>query len=985
MRLKDQLQLPFAEAALFGSGAAALVYQVLWMRSFGLIFGNTTRATSIVLAVFMGGLALGGHLCKKWNFKNALKAYANLELFMAASALLSSLLLRQLPQAYAALQGGASLGGWAEFLLKTVAVAAITLPTAIAVGMTFPVMMECVSKRGLGFSRVFAGLYGVNTLGAAFGAVIASFLLIPSLGTGKTYFIAVAVNLMIGASAWRLSWDEEKTTVTPASGPVPATARPIPWLAFGSGFGAFLLEVVWVRSLVLVIGSSSYAFSVVLSSMLLGIALGAWVFQLLQARIRHTRAWLAWTCLSLSLMVLVSYAAMGSLPDIYMKAIERLRHSFPTFQFVNFLMSFFTLLLVTLPQGFLFPMLLSLYGKNETLGQNQVGRVYFWNTLGALAGALSAGWLLIPLAGFRVVYLLASLSSGLMGLWLMRGLIPSPAKKTAFTSLFFAVTLAIFIFYDPWRHEVMSMGIYENGFKILGQKKPDESLAGYFSRSGDSLLYYVEGKESLVSVRRLAAGSTILANNGKDDASDSGDISTQKLIAHIPFAYFPNAKSVYVIGWGSGSTAGSASLHPVEALDCVEIEPKVFEAAQWFHDVNFEVWKDPRFKIRFNDARNDLLASKKIYDLILSEPPNPWISGVSNLFTKEFYELAKSRLSENGVFSQWLPYYGMSVEDIQVQLRTFCQAFPQSQLWVLADSKKHLFLSGDLLLIGSVQNSKLDFNEIQKLFQNTALAGDFSKIGINDPWIFLSLQLLNHEEMLAFAGEGPLNTDGFPRIEFSAPRSHFRAGSESALGIQEIFSKLSSHKKDLYPALLHSPFDKSGLKKNQMRALGSLAAGYSAHSQFDQSLKVLDEMESLGMRNVATTYYRGVALFFSGKDIPGGISRLETAVKLNPNEKNFYNTLCLAYLHTKKFDDAYRIFSQGEKKWPEDVLFSFGQGMARYQAGRFSEAKAILEKVLVMNPTHSGAKMLLANILSPRPAPAPASPSLAPVPDHASK
>jgi spermidine synthase len=960
----------FAGAALLGSGAAALIYQVLWMRSFGLVFGNTTRATSIVLAVFMGGLALGGHLCRKLKFKNSLKSYAGLELLMAGSALLGALLLKSLPGLYAALPGSENLGEWPGLLLKALAAAAVTLPTAAAAGMTLPVMADCLSRRGLDSGSGFARLYLLNTLGAALGTLATAFFLIPSLGTGKTYAIAIAINLSIGAIAWKLSKEHEEETAPQAhaSNQAQSAQKRVPWLAFGSGFSAFLLEVVWVRSLVLVIGSSSYSFSVMLGSMLLGIALGAWVYQRLQLRIRNTRAWLAWTCLFLSAMILVSYAAIGGLPGVYMKGIEQFQHSFRTFTAFSFFISFSALLLVTLPQGFLFPLLLSLYSRSESLDQKRIGGVYFWNTLGALAGSLGAGLLLIPLAGFRAVYLLAFASVLVMGLWLLLGLLQNFRAKALTLSISIAAALLLFKYYDPWNRRIMSMGIYENGFKILGQKKPGESLLQYFSKTGDTLVSYAEGKEALVSVRRLAEDSLVLANNGKNDASGSGDLGTQKLIAQIPFAYFPNAKRVYVIGWGSGSTAGSASLHPIEELDCAEIEPKVFEAAQWFSEVNFEVWKDPRFKIRFNDARNDLLASKKRYDLILSEPPNPWISGVSNLFTKEFYALAKSRLSENGVFSQWLPYYGMSLEDVQLQLRTFGRSFPDAQVWILADSRKRLFLSGDLLLIGSLQGAKLDYVAIEKLFQNKAVAADFAKIGIEDPWMLLSLQLLNHEEMLAFAGEGPLNTDGFPRIEFSAPRSHFKAGAESALSNQKIFSSLSAQKQGLYPELLQSPFDRPGLKKTEKaQLLSKLAEDYSAHCLFEQSLKALDEMKALGVQNAFTTYYRGVAHYFSSKDYVGGIQELEMAVKLNPREKKYYNSLCLVYLQLKKFDDALRVFSQASRQWPEDLSFLFGQAMSCYQKGDLFAAKTLTDRVLAADPSHKGARSLLEAIAEARP------------------
>jgi spermidine synthase/Flp pilus assembly protein TadD len=507
----------------------------------------------------------------------------------------------------------------------------------------------------------------------------------------------------------------------------------------------------------------------------------------------------------------------------------------------------------------------------------------------------------------------------------------------------------------------MTAGIYQNGIKILDKKKPDESLAQYFNRSGESLLFYGEGRESVVTVKRLLGGRMEMANNGNPEASDGMDLPTQKLLAHISWACRPQSRRVFLVGWGTGTTAGSVSLYPASEIHCAEIEPKVFDTASWFKPINFEVWKDPRFTLRFKDARNDLLASSTPYDMIISEPSNNWIPGVAGLFTSEFYELAQSRLTEEGVFVQWLPCFFVTLEDIRTQLRTFCRAFPETQVWLLTERRGTIQLSGGLLLIGSRHDLKPDYPEVEKIFQNKAVSDDLAQIGVEGPWSLLSLQWLNREEMLAFAGEGPLNTDTYPRLEFSAPKSRFRTPADEINSIGAILSNMARCRRKSYPDLSRSPLeDPRAERMKRISSLTSLAASYSRLIRFNDSLNLLRELQLMGVKNSETAFIRGKDLVFSNQDVAEGAREWRKALKMNPNDKKILTQLGLLLVKTGKNEEAFQLFLKGSKKWPDDQGFLFGQGLSQFYGGHPAEAKVILKKVLKENPSHGWAQSLMA-------------------------
>ena len=522
----------------------------------------------------------------------------------------------------------------------------------------------------------------------------------------------------MGATAWRLDRELTEAEPSPATAgrapttPVPSAALAAPaeatskgavlfaGLALASGAFTFGIEVVWTRSLALVLGSSVYAFASMLLAMLLGIAAGTLVYERLRVRPRPEAllgpVWLLGGFLSLA-----SVALLGFLPGAFLGLMRVIPTTFAAHTLAGLGLALLVLLPVTTLLGIGFPLLLHLAGGQGA--QRQAGRLYAWNTAGAIAGALAADLLLIGALGLQGASLALAgllLAAGTAALLSRRsGLVASAAAACV---LLGAVALAPY--FRPWNPVSMTSGVYEYGLEW--EDRPGFTLSGLARER--SLLFYEEGREAVVAVAERG-GRRFLSVNGKTDAgSGAEDVLTQRFIAHVPLLLHESPKRVLVVGWGSGASAAAAALYPVEHITCVEIEPATLRAAPLFEELSGHVRRDPRFALVFGDGRSHLLRSGDVYDVIVSEPSNPWITGVSNLFTREFYEMALARLAPQGVFGQWFHYYRFEPEDVKVELRTFAAVFPHVSLWLVppVPGPDGPSLAADLLLVGALRSRR---------------------------------------------------------------------------------------------------------------------------------------------------------------------------------------------------------------------------------------------------------------------------------------
>ncbi len=957
------------------SGGAALVYQSLWMRSFGLVFGNTTDAVAMVLAVFMGGLALGSALAARRPNADPLCAYGVVEIGIGSAVLLSLPLLRALPWAYGELAG---FEGPVEMAGRVVLASIVLLPATVMLGMTIPLAVEVLARAGRPVRASFGRLYLLNTLGGAAGVALTPFLLVPVLGVRGALMAAAAGSLAMGGLA--LYWRREVTlSAEPpprteeaadegrfsASGLPPEDERArrvlVAVLAAVLGAATLGIEVLWARSYALVIGSSVYAFSLMLLAVLLGIASGASVYGRVRARIeRPTRAvGLLFTVAAVA--VLAGQWAIGGLPVAYLAALDVLPVSFVAHQLAGLVLCLATMLPVTLVLGLTFPLLLHLADADRGSAQQASGRLYAWNTGGAIVGAVAAGLLLVPRLGLQPSYLVfAALLLGGGARALAEAAAWRPLVRTLVPV---GLVLALFVVsprWTPWDPVLMSSGVHRYGLEWREHLGSAFEL-GDWLRDQRELVFYREGAEAVVAVSETDSGRRFLSVNGKTDAgSGAEDVVTRKFIAHIPMLLHPEARRVLVIGWGAGATAASAALHPaVESIECVEIEPAVYEAAPLFAELGGALVEDPRFRISFGDGRNHLLRARESWDVIVSEPSNPWISGVSNLFTREFYEVVESRLAPGGIFGQWFHYYNLEAFDVRVEMKTFFTVFPHASLWLVPplraeDGTKSL--GADMLLVGSIEPHGLDWARLVEMLGETPVGEDLRATRVlDDPLSLVATWAMSRAEMKRwveaeedFASPTPLNTDDHPYIELVAPR-RMVIEPEDAAGVAAAQYGAMSEAAGDARAILHGRLGPDA-EASEIAALHrALAERYVDAEQPQRAMAALDAAVD-ALPDDAAAHTRAAELLLERGRQPEALGRLRAAVRTDPDEVRAWDLLGQLAIDRQDYllaESAHRAVLRRE---PANVTAWLRLGAVLARQGKWSEARDALVWARLLDP-----------------------------------
>jgi spermidine synthase len=804
--MSPRLALAFAYVI---SGAAGLIYEVAWLRVLSLASGRTEAAVSTLLAAFLGGLAggaaLGGRLAPD-SPRLALRGYALLELGVALWALLVPVLPRLIAPALAYAYADGSGGAPFAIVRGALTGLVVVVPT-LALGATFPLAVRAgqgLPGRPLGPT----GLYVANTVGATAGAAAAGFFLLPTLGLWRTTVAGLALNVAAAGTAVALSRrlpsgspDSCRSHEAPggaagaaapaAGGPgagtgtmaasrQPGLAPPRrlhragrrraratdvsvsrapapPAIALGialavSGFVSLGLEVVWTRLLVLILGPTTWAFALMLAVFIGGLALGAAAGTLLAARYGPRPAWLGLALLLGAVASLGTSRVVQALPLRVAARVARPDATLAGVMWSQIGAVALALLPLTITLGAVFPIGLALARRTGGSLPASVGRLYAINTFGAIAGALIVGFVLLPETGLRQSLVTLSAVSTIGSVAALVG--SRPGGATAGMALALAAGAAgLAAALPPFDVRLLSSGAYKYA-SYLRQTDIEASL------SAGRLLYYADGAGATVSVRRVA-GSTSLAIDGKVDASDTGDMLTQRLLAHIPLLLHREARDVAIIGLGSGVTPGSALRHPIARLDVLEISPEVVEASRFFEHVNHRPLADPRTRLIVGDGRLHLQLTRRRYDVVVSEPSNPWMAGMAALFTREFFEIARARLRPGGVMCQWTHTYDMGEADLRSIVATFAAAFPHVLLWQVGE--------GDLLLVGSEAPLEPRLEAAARGW-TPEVAADLASVGIDRPFALLALVAGSTPVARAFADGAAEQRDDRQALEFSAPR-----------------------------------------------------------------------------------------------------------------------------------------------------------------------------------------------------------------------
>ncbi|MBL9138457.1 MAG: fused MFS/spermidine synthase [Verrucomicrobiales bacterium] len=704
-------RLPFLATMLLVSGACALIYQTAWLREFRLIFGGSTPAAGAVLAIFMGGLGLGGI----WFGRRAeatrdlLRLYAKLEIGIGVTAALTPLLLILARKVYLLTGGVLVLGsGIAAVAQLLLAVAVIGVPCFLLGGNLPPAVkwIETDDDRQRGFLGI---IYGCNAFGALLGVLLGTFWALEALGTRTTLWAASAVNVALGVVAWQVARrtqdmapekqePEPGVAVKRGSGGWGAAAQAaivelapprFVYAAAGlTGFTFFVTELVWYRMLTPLLGGSVYCFGLILALVLLGIAMGGWLYRWVFAGRPGS--------VSLGSLAVISAAQAVSLAIPWALGDRLAVMSFHfqqarAFGFGGLILGFgvTAAALVWLPSmlaGIQFPLLVGLLGQGRREAARQVGTAYAANTLGAILGSLAGGFFLIPWLTAPGCWRLAvalALGLGFVALLLWeRPWKPGPMFGTVFLGAL-AVGMA---FYargptSAWRHTALGYGI------VRQLPSHEAELEDRLRSHRREVVREYDGRESSIAVLRGDEGWALFSN-GKADGSALADAGTQIMLGLVSALQHPGPKSAFVIGLGTGTSAGwLADVRGMERVDVVELEPRVIDVARdYFGPVNRDVLSKTNVQVIVGDAREVLLVSRRRYDLVVSEPPNPYRAGVANLFTREYYEAVRDRLEPEGIFSQWLQGYQLDAESLQVVYATLLSVFPHIETWVTQEN-----------------------------------------------------------------------------------------------------------------------------------------------------------------------------------------------------------------------------------------------------------------------------------------------------------
>jgi spermidine synthase len=779
----------FLGACFVVSGATGLVLQVVWTRQLTEIFGSSSLAIATVLATFMGGLALGAHLGgrladrmgqgSRRRWLQPLVGYALAEAVVGLSALAIPLLFSAYhaaaPGLWRALPDQPLLLALARLILTAIA---LLVPTT-AMGATLPLLGRHITRSRSelhDIGRRLGALYAANTAGALLGAAAAGFWLIQSIGVAATSHVAAAVALVIAAIVSlacfrRPDPDSEADPILPVplphTSPVPdpdpdpispASHRRLAILAYAlSGAIAMALEVFFSRVLAIVLGSSVSSFTLVLVVFLFGLSAGAALAAGPAARTRRPLGALAALFMALAAALLLSHALIDLLPRLLIGLLETTDLDVASILTIHALLAGLVIVPVALGLGAVMPLVMRVaVGDLDRVGRD-VGRAYAANTVGAIAGALVAGFLVLPYLGLEAGLRLAvALEAALAAALAWRA--TTSRRRRGVVAAIAAAAVALAAAAPGWNQSDLTAGLFRGHLltQAMEQGRPVER----------EIVYYRDGVSTTVSVER-AGESWVLKNNGKVEASDRHDMPTQILVGLLPVLLHPGRQQqVFVVGYGSGVTIGAiAQAEQVARIDVAELEPAVLEAADaYFADVSHRPAADPRVHRFLGDGRSVLLASDRRYDVIVSEPSNPWIAGVASLFTADFYAAARRRLAPGGVFCQWAQLYELGPARVKMIYRTFAGAFRHVHAFTPGDE------TTDTILIGSDQPLRLDLSALRRTMAQPALAAELARAEVTAPEQLAASLMLGPGEIASFTAGAEINTDDNARLEHTAPR-----------------------------------------------------------------------------------------------------------------------------------------------------------------------------------------------------------------------
>ncbi|HSO61329.1 MAG TPA: fused MFS/spermidine synthase [Desulfobacterales bacterium] len=1001
----------FILACFFLSGMSGLVYQILWTRMLVEIIGGTPFSVSIILTVFMGGLGFGSYLAGRRIDRvktpsTLIKLYGTLELVIGLYAGLIPVLLL----VFKPLQSLIYNNLYAHFLtynLFTFLLCAVILCVpVVCMGATLPILFRFYVDRMPKVGAHAGRLYGLNTIGAAAGSLVSGFWLIQWWGVPGTMAFAVATNSVIGLACLLVGFKvripaggqtaKRAKPLNPGIGaesPTDSTDRIAALVIFAvSGFCAMACEVVWTSLLGLMVGPTTYSFTVVLVTFITGLALGSILFGWFADRVRNCLALLLATQVAAALLVLGVSQLLGDSQLFFAKLIFTFKDQFGLQNVAKAGALFLLMILPTLCFGASFPLVSRIYTRSMAHVGRSIGFAYMVNTVGALLGPFIAGFVLIPWLGkeasLKVVAGLQLATSVVIAGLLFKRNARDP-RQLGVMAATAVVGLLLCWHYPSWSHRQLSIGKYHDFDDIRPVLTRSGWLEALFHGTREmekaekgELVYYGDGIGGFTSVVKFsdALGNTnlALANSGKTDASSRQDMETQTLLAHVPMLYHRNPRSVMVIGLASGITAGEVLHYPVAAMDVLEINQQVVEASRFFDPWNSQVLADPRTRLILQDARAHLQLTRETYDVIISEPSNPWMEGLAALFTRDFFALARERLREGGLFAQWIHAYQMDWRAFAMVGRSFAEVFPDSLMIVMSQARPE----GDYILVGFKGKDHAGLQGAQ------ARRVPSRNVVLTHPQVLT--RLVVSENLPALFGPGEVHTDRHPQLEFIAPRLmyhrtgriHDRIQSKKPEGLTvETRTTIGRLEADVdaqidfaaFALSVYSPFgnmvDMTRAGEPQKRRFAELVEGYCAENELDYAMirdgelrqrclsiqieRLENQMNRLPNQAASLAYLAG--LYAMQGQPAKAVTRYKEAAAADPLSPAIQTRLGFALAQQGQPEESVGYFRRTLQLDPGDPKACFHLGYALARLGRSAEAQPYFRQAVALKADYAEA------------------------------
>lgn len=775
------------------SGATALTYEVLWMRYFTDLMGSTSLATSLILTSYMGGMALGAALAKRWadRLKSGVRVYGWLEIAVGIYALISPLMFKGLEALYPVLLQNLPSSLILSIAVRFALACLILLIPTVCMGATLPIMIKALTTSVQETGTKSGWLYGINTLGAVSGTLLAGFLLVPTFGVHNSVMAVALINIVLGAAVVGLSFrqtlvpasETAETETLPSRQRQATDSRRLYWpylIITGSGAVAMSYEVAWTRLLSMTFGTSTYAFTLILATFLSGLALGSLVFGYWGDKSpRHIPALIAGL---LSLAALCSLTTMGLLAQmpylfgfVYLQAKNAgwiTEASYTASLFIQSFLAILTMLPSTFFLGGLFPLIIRQTQNAHTgyLGRSSAN-VYVFNTVGAVSGSLLAGFAIGPLLGlYNSVYLGTAVLLSLATVALIKSHL-KPAQSILASSIVWLCGAGLWLSNPNYDARQLFLEAFQSPdyvAKLIADKRFQEALM-----PPENILFYEDGISSTVVVGKFKKHLSMLTD-GKGDASTASELIIRKALAHLPLSLTDKPQKALIIGLGGGETVSNALKHSVKSVEVVEIESAVVKACkELFTPFIGNIFADPRLNIHIDDAKSFIRKRPQHFDVIISQGSHPWRSGSSRLFTQEFWQDGQKALKPGGVFAQWVQLYQIHPQQFYSIMATFQSVYPYT----------HLFRFGhDGLLIGSTEPLVIDLDRYLSQINKVEILKNLDQVYERSPVRERSWRKIQPIDLLAHYELGPteiqmltqnsqINTIQNPTLEFTIPYS----------------------------------------------------------------------------------------------------------------------------------------------------------------------------------------------------------------------